>query len=353
MIRILLLLTLLLLPGLVLAAPQPLKPHVTVLATGGTIAGAAPSSTQTVGYKAAVVTVDHLLIAVPGLKELAEITGEQLFQIDSKNMTPEHWLPLARRVNVLLADKKVSGVVITHGTDTLEETAWFLNLVVKSDKPVVLVGSMRPSTALSADGPLNLYDAVAVAASPASRGKGVLVVLNDTINAAREVTKTSTFSLQTFHTPDLGALGYVQSGRPLFYRQPLRLHTTATPFDVNSLKQLPKVALLYGYAGADGESIEAAVKAGARGIVYAGAGNGSLSDKAQQALFEARKKGVLVVRSSRTGSGMVARNGEVDDDALGFVVADNLSPQKARVLLMLGLSVTDDTDRLQQFFTAF
>lgn len=331
----------------------PPKPVVVVLATGGTIAGAAPSATQTVGYKAAVITVDHLLAAVPNMKDLAEIRGEQVFQVASENMTPQHWLLLARHVNQLLADKEVSGIVITHGTDTLEETAYFLNLVIKSEKPVVLVGSMRPSTALSADGPLNLYDTVAVAASPASKGKGVLVVLNDTINAAREVTKTSTFSLQTFHTHDLGALGYVQSGTAFFYRQPVRLHTLATGFDVTGIKQLPKVVILYGYAGSDGEMVEAALRAGVTGIVYAGTGNGSLSDSAKQALAAARAKGVQVVRSSRTGSGMVARNGEVDDDRFDFIVADNLSPQKARVLLMLGLTVTRDTKRLQQFFEQY
>ena len=352
-IRLALLVSVLLIIVTPLHAAPKAKPVVVVLATGGTIAGAAPSATQTVGYKAAVVTVDNLLAAVPSLKDLADVRGEQIFQIASENITPEQWRILALRVNSLLADKDVSGVVITHGTDTMEETAYFLNLVIKSEKPVVLVGSMRPSTAISADGPLNLYNAVAVAAAPESSGKGVFVVLNDTINPAREVTKGSTFSVQTFHTPDLGALGYVQSGRPLFYRQPLRRHTVSTPFNAESAKAMPKILILYGYAGSDGEMVEAAVKTGAAGIVYAGTGNGSLSDQAKKALAAARKKGVQVVRSSRTGSGMVARNGEVNDDEFGFIAADNLTPQKARVLLMLGLAVTTDTGRLQEFFQRY
>lgn len=335
------------------AAQQPAKPRIAVLATGGTIAGAAPSAIQTVGYKAAVVTVDRLLAAVPALTQLVEIKGEQLFQIAGENMTPEHWLKLADRVNILISSPDIDGVVITHGTDTLEETAYFLNLTVKTDKPVVLVGSMRPSTALSADGPLNLYNAAAVAADPASRGKGVLVVLNDTISGAREAAKSSTFSLQTFQSPDMGALGYVQSGRALFYRQSLRRHTKDSVFNAAKLNHLPGVVILYGYAGSEPALVDASVQAGFKGIVYAATGNGSLSDSVKAALHQARKKGVQVVRSSRTGSGPVARNGEVDDDKLGFVASDTLSPQKARILLMLGLTVTSDTKRLQEFFSTY
>lgn len=353
MVRCMILLTLLLLPGYALSAEQQTKPRIVVLATGGTIAGVAASETQTVGYKAAALPVASLLAAVPELSRLADLRSEQVAQLDSKNMHAGIWLQLAERINHLLSGPDVDGIVITHGTDTLEETAYFLNLVVKSVKPVVLVGSMRPSTALGADGPMNIYNAVAVAASPVSRGKGVLVVLNDTINGAREVTKVNTFSLQTFQTPDLGALGYVQSGNVIFYRQPLRLHTVATPFDAAVMKNPPKVLILYGYAGSDGDMVEAAVKAGVVGIVYAGAGNGSIPDSAAKALAEARKKGVLVVRSSRTGSGMVARNGDQNDDLNDFIVADNLTPQKARVLLMLGRGVSSDTKRLQQLFDTF
>ena len=331
-------------------AVPPTKPVVVVLATGGTIAGSGSTEVTTIGYKAAVFKVDHLIDAVPSLNRLAEVRGEQVFQIASENMTQDNWLQLARRVNQVLADPAVSGVVITHGTDTMEETAYFLNLTVKSNKPVVLVGSMRPATAISADGPINLYNGVAIAASPASQGKGVLVCMNDRISSAREVTKTNTFTVDTFSSHDLGELGYVQLGQPVFYRQPLRRHTVRSEITLDKVEKLPLVEILYGYGGSNRSQVDRAVAAGASGIVFAGAGNGSLSDSSKAALAEAVKKGVVVVRSSRTGSGIVTRNGEVADDALGFVAADNLSPQKARILLMLGLTVTKNAEKLQELF---
>ena len=337
-----------------LMAFQPAaKPRIMVLATGGTIAGAAPTATQTVGYQAAVLPVGEVLASVPDLVGIADIQGEQVVQIASENMNPDIWMRIARRCEELLGRDNADGIVITHGTDTLEETAFFLNLTLKSRKPVVLVGAMRPATALSADGSLNLYNAVATAASPIARGQGVLVVMNDTINAAREVTKTSTFSVETFRSPDLGALGYVQSGRVHLYRGPSRRHTTDTPFYLRNIDKLPKVEILYGYAGSGTAAVEAAVKAGAAGIVYAGTGNGSLPEAAKAALASARKKGVFVVRSSRTGSGMVSRNGGVNDDDLGFIAADNLNPQKSRILLMLALTATRDAKVIQQFFDGY
>ncbi|HVN75704.1 MAG TPA: type II asparaginase [Thermoanaerobaculaceae bacterium] len=334
-------------------APQPRLPNVTVLATGGTIAGTGASSTTTVGYKAATLGVDALIAAVPELAKVARISGEQVFQIASENMTPAHWLKLAKRVNELLARDDVDGIVITHGTDTLEETAYFLDLVVKSSKPVVLVGAMRPATALSADGPMNLLNAVALAASAESAGRGVMVCLNDQINAARDVTKTDTSSLGTFQTPELGMLGVMEAGRPVFYRAPIRAHTTETAFDVSGIEELPKVGIVLAYAGSGRVGIDAMVAAGMRGIVHAGTGNGSLSNDAKAALVEARAKGIVVVRASRIPGGAVARNGEADDDALDFVVADNLSPQKARVLLTLALTRTTDTKEIQAMFRRY
>ena len=232
-------------PGAWAREPNKLA-NVMILATGGTIAGSGATSTTTVGYTAATVGVQTLLESVPELKKVASVRGEQVFQIASENMTPQHWLTLAKRVNTLLAQDDVDGIVITHGTDTIEETAYFLNLVVKSKKPVVIVGAMRPATAISADGPINLYDATAVAASPDAAGRGVLVVLNDQINAAREVTKTNTFTTDTFRAPDFGLLGYVQGGRPYFYRASARRHTVDTEFDVSNLEALPQVDILYG-----------------------------------------------------------------------------------------------------------
>ncbi len=335
------------------AAEVPAKPEVVILATGGTIAGAGVTNTTTVGYTSAVTAVDKLIANVPELAKVANVRGEQISQIGSESMTMEIWLKLAKRVNQLLARGDVDGVVITHGTDTLEETAYFLNLVVKSDKPVVLVGSMRPGTAMSADGPLNLYRAVILAGNKAAVGKGVLVMLNDTINAGRDVTKTITDRVETFRAPDLGALGLFTGDQPVFYRQPLRKHTAASEFDVMSLTSLPRVDIVYHYAGNEGTMIEAAVKAGARGIVHAGTGNGSIGKAEYPAIEKALDQGVVVVRSSRVGGGIIARNGEADDDQYGFVASDSLNPQKARILLMLALTRTTDVDEIQRMFWTY
>ena len=327
--------------------------NVTILATGGTIAGTGATSTTTVGYTAATVGIQTLIQAVPEMTKIANISGEQVFQIASENMSNEHWLTLAKRVNTLLAQKDVHGIVITHGTDTLEETAYFLNLVVKSKKPVVLVGSMRPSTAISADGPVNLYNAVVLAATPDAAGRGVLVAMNDQIHAGRDVSKSNTTLVDTFRTPELGMLGYFQGGKPFFYRQVTRKHTTETEFDISSLNALPSVDVAYAYANVGPTAIEAFVNAGVKGLVHAGVGNGSLPAKVRPALSAARAKGVVVVRASRVGQGILARNGEANDDELDFVVADTLSPQKARILLMLALTRTNNTKEIQRMFYTY
>jgi L-asparaginase/glutamin-(asparagin-)ase len=328
-------------------------PNVTILATGGTIAGSGATSTTTVGYTAATVGVDTLIKAVPELQKVAHVSGEQVFQIASENMGNAQWLTLAKRVNALLAKPDVDGIVITHGTDTIEETAYFLNLVVKSDKPVVVVGAMRPSTAISADGPINLYNAVITAGSKDAVGKGVLVVMNDQINAAREVTKTNTVTTDTFKSPELGMLGYVVDNRPHFYRASTRKHTLATEFDVSKLDTLPQVDIAYSYANVGPTAVDALVAAGAKGIVHAGVGDGSLPTKVRPALSAAREKGVVIVRASRVGQGIVARNGEANDDQLDFVVADTLNPQKARILLMLALTRTSNSKEIQRMFYTY
>jgi L-asparaginase len=327
--------------------------NVTILATGGTIAGTGATSTTTVGYTAATVGVQALIKAVPELASVANVSGEQVFQIASESMTNEHWLTLAKRVNALLAQPTVDGIVITHGTDTLEETAYFLDLVVKSTKPVVLVGSMRPSTAMSADGPINLYNAVQVAASPDAVAKGVLVVMNDQIHAAREVTKTNTTTPDTFKTTELGMLGYVQGSRVAFYRQSLRKHTVDTEFDVANLSSLPAVDISYTYANVGPTAINAFVGAGDKGLIHAAVGDGSIPANIKPALVAARNKGVVIVRSSRVGQGIVARNGEANDDQLDFVVSDSLNPQKARILLMLALTRTNSTKEIQRMFYTY
>ncbi|MBV8641828.1 MAG: type II asparaginase [Verrucomicrobia bacterium] len=324
--------------------------NIVILATGGTIAGSGATSTTTVGYKSATVPVQALIDAVPELKKVAAVRGEQVFQIASQNMTNDYWLKLAKRANELLKQRDVDGIVVTHGTDTLEETAYFLNLVTNSDKPVVIVGAMRPSTALSADGPINLYNAVLVAGSKEAVGKGVLVCMNDQINSARDVTKTNTSTADTFKSPELGVLGYVQGDRVAFYRLPARRHTLNSEFDISGIDKLPNVEIAYGFASVSRTTVDALAAASVDGIVYAGVGDGNPSEVTEQALADARAKGILIVRSARVGNGIVARNNEVNDDKRDFVVSDTLNPQKARILLMIALTKTRDTKEIQRMF---
>jgi L-asparaginase type II len=326
------------------------KPRIVIVATGGTIAGVAPSSVQTTGYRSAVLSLEKLIETVPGIKEVSEISGEQLFQVDSVEMGPGHWLKLSKRVDSIAESPGCDGIVVTHGTDTLEETSYFLNLALKTEKPVVVVGAMRPANSMSADGPLNLYRAVALAGSGEAAGKGVLVILDDQINAAREVTKTNTTSLDTFKGADMGFVGYMVGGRPVFYRSPVRRHTFGTRFDVTNLRILPEVAILYGYAGDTAWILESLLERKADGVVIAGPGDGNIRSDLKRAIAKAKKLGVVIARSSRTGSGVVVRNGDFDDDRYGTVAADNLNPQKARVLLMLALTVTSDPGFIQKMF---
>src|ERR1700675_4130105 len=325
-------------------------PNVLILATGGTIAGSGSTSTTTVGYKAATVPVQALIDAVPELKKVAIVRGEQVFQIASQNMTNDYWLKLAKRVNDLLHQPEVSGIVVPHGTDTLEETAYFLNLVSKSEKPVVIVGAMRPSTALSADGPINLYNAVLIAGSKEAVGKGVLVCLNDQINAARDVTKTNTSTADTFKSPELGVLGYVEGDRVAFYRLPARKHTLNSEFDISAVDKLPNVEIAYGFANVSRTAVDAFAASGVDGIVYAGVGDGNPSELTEQALADARAKGILMVRSGRAGSGIVAQKKEVNDEKRDFVVSDTLNPQKARILLTVALTKTKAAKEIQRMF---
>jgi len=339
--------------ALVLAAAPPLwaLPKIKVLATGGTIAGAQATQADA-GYKSGTFSVDDLIKAVPQLKNLAELSGEQVANIGSQTMNHAVWLKLAARVNEVLQSDDVDGVVITHGTDTMEETGYFLTLVVKSDKPVVLVGSMRPATAISADGPINLYNAVALAGSPEAKGRGPLVVLNDTIHYAREAQKMHTTHMDTFDSPNRGIAGVLNTGKATFYSYITTRHTTKSEFSLDGLTvaNLPRVEVVYSFANLGGEIIDSLVQQGVKGIVLAGVGDGNTTDAALAALEKAARKGVAVVRCSRTGSGIVDRNVEVNDDKLGFIAGMELSPQKARILLMLGLGKTSDVKKLQQYF---
>jgi L-asparaginase len=324
-------------------------PNVVVLATGGTIAGAAASDVQA-AYTSGQVGVEQLLAAVPQAKKLAKMSGEQIANIGSQDMNDEVWLKLARRINELAAKSDVDGIVITHGTDTIEETAYFLNLVVKSRKPVVLTAAMRPSTALSADGPLNFFNAVAVASNPDAAGRGVLVVVNDWIHGASSLTKASTTAVQTFLSPLRGLIGTVAYGEAEFYRGPVGRNTTDSEFSLDGVTALPRVDIIMAYENMDGKIIEAAVTAGAKGLVVAGVGNGNMTQTALDALAAQAKKGVICVRSSRVATGLVGRNVEVNDDKLGLVASNGLNPQKSRVLLRLALLKQRSLGDVQRLF---
>ena len=342
----------LLLAAAVPALPQTAKskPVVWILSTGGTIASQGASSTSLTDYKAGVLTGRDLVKAVPEIAEVADVKVEQIANVGSPNITIAHWLTLATRINRIFTEEPATaGIVITHGTNTLEETAYFLNLTVKHDRPVVLVGSMRPATAISADGPLNLLNAVRTAVSPAARGKGVLVVLNDEISAARDVTKTNTLRVETFRSPDSGYLGFVDGDQITFYRSPTRRHTTASEFDVQGLTQLPAVEILYSYVQPSPILIQALLANGVKGIVMAGTGAGLVSDVEKAAL--AKAKGPVIVRSNRTGSGRVPPRQEYDSS--GMIGADNLNPQKARILLMLALTKTTDLGEIRRMFAEY
>jgi len=318
------------------AANQAPRRNIMILATGGTIAG---QGTGGAGYTAGQLKVEDLVAAVPGIEKLANLKGEQIANIGSQDMNDKVWLALAQRANQLLSRQDVDGIVVTHGTDTMEETAYFLNLVVKSEKPVVIVGSMRPATAVSADGPGNLLDAVAVAVDPRARGRGVLVVMNDTVYNARDVVKMNTTSLQTFEAPDRGPEGKVVEGEKVTWFEPTdKKHGRDTEFSVANRTTLPRVEIIYAHSNMDGSLIEDAIRDGARGIVIAGVGDGNMTKQALDAVTKAAKQGIVVVRSTRLPTGAVLRNAEVKDDELGLVASGELNPGKSRVLLQLALT---------------
>ncbi len=333
------------------AAQGKSKPTVVILATGGTIAGAAATGTQ-LGYQSGAVGIDVMIAAVPGIGDLATLKGEQISNVGSQDMSFAILLTLAKRINEL-AKGNVDGFVVTHGTDTMEESAFFLNLTVKTNKPVVMVGSMRPSTAVSADGPLNLYNAVAVAADPNSKGRGVLLVMNDWIHGAHSLTKASTTAVQTFLSPVRGLVGTVSYGKADFYSTPGWKHTTQSEFDISQVTTMPRVDVIFVGMDASPEPINAAVASGAKGIVLAGVGNGNMNKPMVDAAAEAVKMGVVVVRSSRVATGTVGRNVELDDDKLGFIASDELNPQKARILLSLALLKKPTPAALQAMYRTY
>jgi L-asparaginase len=315
------------------------KPKVAVIGTGGTISSIGRSPLDLIDYGAAgrMLDVNGLIARVPELALVAEVIPVPFKAIPSTALGWPEWKDLLLICDRLAAEHPdLAGIVVTHGTASLEETAYFLSLTLKIPQPVVVVGAQRPASALAADGPMNLLNACRVAADPGARGLGALVLLNDEIQAAREVTKTSTLRLQTFRTPDFGALGHADADGIFWYRRPLRRLAPETEFDVRGMEALPRVDIAYAHAGADGTAIEAFVAAGAKGIVTAGFAPGYVTPAMSAAMAEAVRRGVAVVTSSRAGSGRAART--TRNAALGFVTADNLTPQKARILLALALA---------------
>src|SRR5438105_65734 len=331
--------------GVASAQAQDKLPLVKVIATGGTIANT-PSGRLHAG---------EVADAIPALKKVARLEVEEVIRVGSSAISVDNWLTLARRINEILArEPEVKGVVVTHGSNTVEETAYFLSLTVKSEKPVVLTAAQRQFSTLSSDSAKNFLQAVRVAAADDARGKGALVVTNDLINAARDVSKNISYRLETYSSRDIGALGFVDEDEVTFYRAPLKPHTTQAPFDVTGLQKLPRVDIIYSYAGADGALIDAAItQAKAEGLVIAGFPTGSGTPAMDEAVKRVLAKGVPVVMTNRGGIGRVTETAARAGEKRPLIYGDNLTPQKARILLMLALTKTRHPPELQKIFETY
>jgi L-asparaginase len=331
---------------------QAQLPRIIILATGGTIAGAGASSDRA-GYTAGKIPIDDLIGTIPTVKKIANITGEQIASVGSQDMTIAIWIKLAVRINEIFKNNEADGIVVTHGTDTQEETGYFLDLVIPYDKPVVLTGSMRPATAISADGPKNLYDAITVAIDPKSKGKGVLISFNEGIYDARDVMKMSTTKTNAFGSPNTGPVGQAYDGKVEYYSTSVREVNVKTPFAISASTKLPRVDIVYMYADAPSDEIDMLISKKVDGIVIAGVGNGNFNKAYMDAVKRAVAAGIIVCRASRAPSGRVVLHDEINDDELGTIVSDDLTPQKARILLMLGLTKTKDKKQLQNYFFTY
>ncbi len=330
------------------------KPKVAFIGTGGTISslGRGPLDLQDYASVGTMMHAEELLARWPETALVADVIAVRYKNIPSPAIGFPEWKALAALCQQLVHDTPdLAGIVIGHGTATLEETAYFLNLTIKVSIPVVVVGSQRPSSALSSDAGMNLVNAIRVAASPEARDMGVLVLLNDEIHAAREVTKTSTLRLQTFRTPDFGVLGHADGDAVAFYRRPIRRHAPDTEFDIAAIEALPRVDISYAYAGGDGVAVRAFAAAGAKGIISAGFAPGFCPPDEIEALTDAAKQGIVVVQSTRAGSGRTFRGTKLQQ--AGFLIADNLNPQKARILLALALNMTSDPETIMRLFRTY
>ncbi len=339
-----------------------MKKNIVILATGGTIAGSGLSPNQA-GYVPATLSAEDLLKNISGVNKLANISCKQIFSISSQNITEKHWLEIAKQANQLLNQDQVDGIVITHGTDTMEETAYFLHLTVNSPKPIIITGAMRPATAISSDGPINLYNAIALACHSQAFNKGVLLLMADKIFSARDVSKINASAIEAFAANNSGNIGHILYGDAQIYYQPLRKHTNQSQFGIDKILNLskssqefclPSVEILLIYAGLDAEIVDYLVEKGCKAIVVAGLGNGNCGQNILPKLIKAAQQGVLIIKSSRTGVGLVAKNIELEDDKLGFITADNLSPQKTRILTKLALLETENSpDKIKEIQAIF
>jgi len=335
---------------IILALSLSAKPRIVILATGGTIAGSASGAAQA-SYQPGVLSIQQIIASVPDIEQLAELKGIQVCNISSQNMEERIWLELFKTIDNLFTHDLCDGVVITHGTDTMEETAYFLNLTVRHTKPIVITGAMRPATSLSADGPFNLYNAVALASSPEAQNRGVMVVMNDYILSADDVTKTNTVNPNAFSCPNYGPLGIMRDGLPIFFRESPFRHTASSEFNITNIVSLPKTEIIYSYAFASDVAINAIVDSGADGIVVAGVGHGNYNRAISKGLEKAFARGIMVVRSSRIAAGGVDQAAEEYDTR--WPVSYNKNPQKARILLMLALTKSKDSKEIQRIFKEY
>lgn len=328
---------------------SPELPCVAVLATGGTIAGAGSFGKAT-NYRPGQLDVHALISMAKGAHDIANVRAVQICNVNSDDITARNWIALARSIDEMAADPEIDGFVITHGTDTLDETSYFLNLVVKTEKPIIVTGAMRPATATSPDGPMNLLQSIALAGNADACGRGVMVVFSDGIFGGRDVRKISTFQTDAFSASDFGCMGYMVDGQPHFYNASSKAHTVATEFSIEKIEELPPVAVAYFTVDADPRILDFHVENGARGIVITGAGSGCYSKAWNERVVAISGKGVPVVRSSRIGAGMITY-----DDAYGgnVITGNDLAPQKAAVLLRLALTSTNDPAKIQEMFDRY
>lgn len=324
--------------------------NIVIVATGGTIAGSGKVGKAT-NYQAGKININEIIDSIPMINEVANLNAIQLFNVDSNEMDEEHWLILANKINELASCDDVDGIVVTHGTDTLDETAYFLNLTINTYKPVVLTGAMRPASATSADGPMNLYQAVCLASCDDAMGHGVMAVFSSTIYSGRDIQKISNFKTDAFEQKDFGCLGYMNDDKVMMFSRTFKKHTLQSIFSEKPIIKLPAVGIVYYYAGAASDILEQMAK-NHQGIVIIGSGSGNYSKAWLEQIENLSAKGTVFVRASRVNQGIVYESDIFDPHNL-CIPSNTLSGQKARVLLMLALTITSDVSEIKRIFNEY